>query len=515
MFEKIKSFFRRNKGGDEFMINMQNDIRQLNDLVREGLDYTNEEYIIYLINKFKNSPKRALMVAGEKYYEGKHDILFAKRMGIGENGEPEEIKYLPNNHIVDNQYKKMVDQKNNYLLGKPFSIKCDNGATVTNLKPVLNKKFKRQLKNIGQGALNQGLNWLYCYYDKKGNWKFKRFDGYEIIPDWKDSEHSELNFAIRIYEVLLVNKSKEKTIEKVELYTPKGVFYYILNGNKLIPDVKKFENYFTITTKKDNEEVEESYNWEKIPLIPFRYNNKEIPLLNNIKSLQDGINTILSTFENNMEEDSYNTILILLNYGGENLAEFRRNLIAYRAVKVETDPESKIAGDLRTLQIEVNSENYKAILEIFKKALIENAMGYDAKDDRLGGNANQLNIKSMYSDIDLDANNMETEFQAAFEELLEFISYYLSQTGQGEFNIEAVDIIFDRDMLMDESSIITNIQNSTDLSLKTRVENHPWVSDPELEMQRIKEEKQEMIEQYPNSFNHNPDDEEDDEVDEE
>ena len=48
---------------------------------------------------------------------------------------------------------------------------------------------------------------------------------------------------------------------------------------------------------------------------------------------------------------------------------------------------------LKTLQIEVNSENYKVILDIFKKAIIENARGYDAKDDRLGNNPNQMNIQ--------------------------------------------------------------------------------------------------------------------------
>ena len=56
----------------------------------------------------------------------------------------------------------------------------------------------------------------------------------------------------------------------------------------------------------------------------------------------------------------------------------------------------------------------KRDLELFKKALIENAMGYDAKDDRLNGQPNQMNIQSMYSDIDLDANDMETEFQSSF-----------------------------------------------------------------------------------------------------
>ena len=41
-----------------------------------------------------------------------------------------------------------------------------------------------------------------------------------------------------------------------------------------------------------------------------------------------------------------------------------------------------------------------------------------------------MNIQSMYSDIDLDANGMETEFQAAFEELLWFVNVHLANTGK-------------------------------------------------------------------------------------
>lgn len=32
-------------------------------------------------------------------------------------------------------------------------------------------------------------------------------------------------------------------------------------------------------------------------------------------------------------------------------------------------------------------------------------MGYNVKDDRLSRNLNQMNIQSMYSDIDTDAND--------------------------------------------------------------------------------------------------------------
>ena len=166
-------------------------------------------------------------------------------------------------------------------------------------------------------------------------------------------------------------------------------------------------------------------------MIAFKYNNKEIPLIKMVKSLQDGLNLIESNFQNQMEEDPRNTILVVVNYDGENLGEFRRNLATYGAVKVRTVDGA--GGDVRTLQVEVNSENYKSIIELFKKAIIENAMGYDAKDDRMSGNPNQMNIQSMYSDIDLDANGMETEYQSSMEELLWFLNMHLINIGMGDF----------------------------------------------------------------------------------
>ena len=181
------------------------------------------------------------------------------------------------------------------------------------------------------------------------------------------------------------------------------------------------------------------------------------------------------------------------NYGGTDLAEFRRNLATYGAVKVFGDGDSK--GGVESLQITVNAENYKSIVEIFKKALIENGMGYDAKDDRLSGNPNQMNIQSMYSDIDLDANDMETELQAAFTEILWFVNAYLFNTGQGDFDGEDVNIIFNRDMLMDEGQIITNIQNSVGiLSKATLVAQHPWIKDVDDELAKIEEEEQKALE---------------------
>lgn len=457
---------------------------------------TDEQFIVAEINRFRMSKRFKDMMDGDRYYSGKHDILHKQRTVIGENGKLTAIQNLPNNKIVDNQYKKMVDQKANYLVGQPFLLQSENQAFIDALKPYIQtKKFFKILKALAKDALNGGIGWLYPYYDEQGEMSVKRFKPFEIIPMWEDADHTKLESAIRVYEVLAYEGTNEKVITKVEVFNADGIHYFELDDDLLIPEEPYHSPYFT-TSGEDGVNV---WNWNKIPLIPFKYNEQEIPLITMCKSMQDGLNTIESNWQDQMQEDPRNTIMVLVNYDGENLGEFRRNLATYGAVKVRSSDGAN--GDVRTLQVEVNSENYKAIIEQFKKAIIENCMGYDAKDDRIGSNANEMNLKSMYSDIELDANGMETEFQAAFEELIWFLNCHFANTGVGDFEHEEIDIVFNRDIMISESAVIADIRNSVGiLSTETLVAQHPWIDDVEEELKRLDEEKQEAMEQYAEGF---------------
>lgn len=457
---------------------------------------SDQEFLEKEIARWKYSPQRIMQIKGYLYYDNEHDILARRRTMIGDGGKLQVVENVPNNRLIDNQYAKMVNQKTNYLLGKPFVIEGDNRQYIELLQQVFNKSFMKTLKNGGKAALNSGIAWLHPYYTDNGAFSFRLFPGYEILPFWKDSEHTILDFAVRLYPVESYEGTTLTIIEKVEVYDLKGVHKFILDGEILVPDVSMGNGLFDIPYVSiiDGQGMATGMNWEKIPLIPLKYNEQEIPLIKKVKTLQDGINIMLSDFENNMQEDARNTILILKNYDGQDLGEFRRNLATYGAVKVRCSGDTN--GGVETLEITVNADNYKVILELFKKALIENAMGYDAKDDRLSGNPNQMNIQSMYSDIDLDANDMETELQASFEEILWFVNAHLFNTGQGDFAGENVNIIFNRDMLMDEGAIISNIRNSEGiLSNQTLVAQHPWTKDVENELQKIEEEKQKAAEE--------------------
>ena len=476
----------------------------VNELARQNVStrMTDKQFIVAEIKRFQRSKRYLDMISGENYYQGKHDILFKQRTAIGENGKLTILDNLPNNKIVDNQYKKQVDQKVQYIVGQPFLIQSENQQFVDSVKPYLQtKKFFKFLKAVVKDTVNGGIAWVYPHYNDNGEYVFTRFKPHEIIPMWKDSEHTILDCAIRTYETIVYEGIEEKVATKVEVFNPDGIYYFELKDENLIPEDPFFEPYFTVFNEDG---TEQGYEWEKIPLIAFKCNEEEIPLITRCKSTQDSLNKIESQWQDQMEEDPRNTIMVLVNYDGQNLGEFRRNLAQFGAVKVRSSDGAN--GDVKTLQIQVNAENYKAIIQQFKKAIIENCMGYDAKDDRIGSNANEMNLKSMYSDIELEANAIETELQASFEDLMWFMNCHLANTHVGDFEGEEYEIIFNRDIMISESEVINNIKNSVGiLSDETLVAQHPWVDDSDEEMKRLKKQKEENMDLYGEGAFQNPD----------
>ena len=172
------------------------------------------EFIEKEIERFKSSDRRRLMITGEDYYAGRHDILYRKRMVIGDKGELEPVYNLPDNKAVDNQYRKLVNQKTNYLLGRPLTFRTDNAGYYKHLSLLFDRRFMRLMKNLCKDAYNYGLAWIYpCFRD--GGICFKRLKGYEIIPGWRDFEHTELDYAIRVYEVVDYSDNDERIVERV------------------------------------------------------------------------------------------------------------------------------------------------------------------------------------------------------------------------------------------------------------------------------------------------------------
>jgi len=201
---------------------LNNAMDRINRLIIQGgrTGMTELQFFAAEIKEWKDSPRRKDQLRGDLYYEGQHDILKRQRTIIGEDGKLQVVNNLPNNRLIDNQYALMVDQKTNYLVGKPFTLNCQDKSYTDALGKIFNKRFYRLLKYVCEDALNGGLGWVYPYYTDAGELAFKHFPAYDILPFWADDDHTILDCAVRYYTQEVWNGYTKEKVEKVEIFKP-------------------------------------------------------------------------------------------------------------------------------------------------------------------------------------------------------------------------------------------------------------------------------------------------------
>ncbi|MFR4584656.1 phage portal protein [Clostridium cadaveris] len=448
--------------------------------VQENNSLTDNK-VVALINDFNSSKKRQLMTVGQKYYEVDNDILKRKITKKVKGTEIEET-YKANNKLAHSKYKNMVDEKVAYLLSRDYSLSCDNEEYVKKVKDVLGKHFQYQLSGLGYEASNKGIAWLQAYVDLEGNFKTMIIPSEQCIPIWRDNSHMELESMIRVYETVIWEYEKKKTITNVEVWTTEGVSYYRLEGKLLIADYdKNNDNNGPVAHYKKGEEW---YSWGRVPFIAFKNNRIELPDIKFVKSLLDAYDLSRSEAANYVEEVK-NLIFILKGYGGEDISEFMRVLNEDRAIPID-DPED---GGVDTLTPQMDITALREHYEQLKRDLIEDGQSINKDLDKFGSAPSGVALKFMYSGLDLKCNALETEFKMGFENLLYFINIYISESNLGTYKNVDLDILFNRDMEINESEVIDNCQKSKGtISDKTIIANHPWVKDVEAEEKALEEQ---------------------------
>lgn len=459
---------------------------ELDDIISSGARsaMTDLQFLSTETQNWLYSPERKLQLRGNAYY---HYEFKPPRIPVRTDVDgmpvfqPETEEY-----VIDNVYANMVDQKVNYILGKPFALTTPNDTYAGILKQVFDKAFLRTLARTAIDAFNEGLAWLFLYYAQDGTLRFQEYPAHEILPFWADAEHTQLDCAIRYYEVITYEGKKRLTVGHVELYTTEGIQRFIFRNGSLIPDVEGPGPEVAYVTATDRNGNSEPMQWERIPLVAFKCNAHEIPLIKRVQTLQDALNQTRSNWTGTMNKDINTSILAVYGYEGEDVADLRRKILQYGAVLLAND------GRVEVLNVQHGGGEYTEYITQLHKALIENARGFDAKDDRTAKNPNEMNLRSMYSDIDLDADMMETQFQAAFDQLLWFVDRHLINTGQGDFTSEDVTFTFNRNMIVNDADAIANVSKSEGLiSKETLLAHHPYVTDVKAELERMEKEQAE------------------------
>ncbi|NCL93527.1 phage portal protein [Bacillus licheniformis] len=438
----------------------------------------NTEIIMQLISKHDPS----LMLEGVRYYLNESDITNRQQYYWRDGKkiiDSEGVK--PNNKIPHGWHKLLVDQKTQYLVGKPITFGSKNKTLLKYVNELADEEFDDTMNELVKNASNKGIEWLHPFINEEGEFDYVIFPAEEIIAVYDNTKSRRLLYAIRYYKIEDFEGNEQK---KVELYTTDKVYYYVEENGGLVLDYSYGEenpvSYFYTVNKEEN--TKEGYGWGRVPLIPFRNNTESVSDLTFYKRLIDNYDKIVSDNANSFDEIQ-ELIYILRGYNGEDLSEFVDNLRYYRAVKVDGE-----GSGVDTLSSDVPIDSADKHLDRLEDNIFRFGQGVNNSPDKFGNSPSGVALENLYTLLDLKANAAERKFRKALQEFFWFFTEFLRIKKMGDFNYKEIQMTFNRTKITNQLEKVQMVNQSPDVSRETRLAHHPFVDDVEAELERIEDE---------------------------
>lgn len=520
---KKRSMLNNNLGGGQITY-LEGDKTPDKDTIETYNVSANDIEVDKLVQKvysdFNDGEERKLMLEGIKYYDNESKI--DEKVRYDHCGTDSSVNdKLSNAKVHKNFMRKMTRQKVNTLLGKPYSIDTDNETYKEILEnEYFDKYMYRKVYNTCKEAIKEGINWLNAYYDENGKLQFRRVPGNQVKVFWVDREHTKIAQLIHYYDIEVYKGEEKKTTTYADYYSSNGVIHYVKEDSGFVRDKEKprEEGNFTLMIPQTEdivndkgEIVETTYKldengniifepqamvWDRIPWIPLKYNEEETSLLKYIRAYQDTYESLISTMVD-IVQDIPNAIKYFKGYGGADLAELTANIAQYRAVLIDGD------GDVGSLDTEFNGSTFGELLDRLRKDAYEDGAGVDMQNDKTGDKSG-VGLKFLYSDLDLDLEELEQEMDVFFEWLLWFIDYDINLKHHQDYSEEEVTFQFNKTTIIDEGELIDMINNSRDMIPdKILLPKHPFVEDVTAVEEAIEEqeaEEQKKLEEQMKAF---------------
>lgn len=469
-------------------------------------------FLKYIIDKDKTSTKKKHMKQGVDYYNEKHDILKAEADVVEIDGISQKIKGKPNTKAVHNFHTLLVDQKKDYLVGNKPSINVEDDSTgekSKELEKALGIYFHDNLKDLVLGTSNKGEEWAHFYVNEEGEFDWVVVPAEQIIPFYDGKHQKQLIQLVRYYTIMYldVETYQQKEWHKAEVWTDQDVTYWIDKGNgKYELDESETVNprphiiKANLENKKEGDSLKENevIAWEEIPFLKLPNNSAHKTDLQPIKALVDLYDSLVSEGANTIIEVQ-SALWEVKGYEGEDTATLAMELVKYKVANLASDDGSGVTAH----QLDIPYEARKDLADRTKRAIYEQGRGVNFSDpDSTGDSPSGIAIQRMFAPLETKCNEMEGSLTSLLDKLLYFIYTWENKNAN---SLPEYTIVFDKNMLMNEVEQVEKCKNSIGIiSLRTVLENHPFVDDVELEIQRIEEETQKKNEL--NDFDVEPDD---------
>ena len=414
-----------------------------------------------------NTERLKKQLQGDAYYDQENTaILERTKTYYNQSGNLVEDPYLSNYKLPSGYMTIVVDQKVNYSINSSMVATIGDGDTAIQLDDILGKKWRDDLADVATEASKKGFGVWQIYLDEKGKPKYKNIPPEQVIL-CRNGDGTVVKVA-RVYEAL---SDKGTVIYKAEIWDSTGVVRYERETTEEWECVCDHQPHLLQVTSFGNViDSKEGKGWGRPPFVIFENNKKCKTDLEPIKGAIDAYDFTMSDFANNLEDFQENW-WVIKNYGGQNIKEFFENFKMNKAIKVGED------GDVKREVQEVPYEAKVAFCDLINSDIYKKSMSVDTSS--IEGNVTNVQIRSMYAGLDLKATKFERRSNEFLGDLIEFYGY----------SKDDLFVTYDRNLVINELEKVTVANQSRGLvSEQVRLENHPWVDDPQAEIDRMKGE---------------------------
>lgn len=372
----------------------------------------------------------------------------------------------PANKVVVNYCYNIVQNYRGYLTGIDIAYSSDKD--IDQVFEVLNyNDVKQEDSNYLQDALVYGCAYEIAYIDEWGKHRFKTLDPKNVIPIYDDTLDQDLVYCIRFWS----NKIADKDFYIVEVYSQSEIKTYKSDmGFQTFELVKEEPHYFGM-----------------VPITVFELNNDRASIFDQVMTLQDAYNKLLSAEVDDFESfaDAYLVLKGMMGTDPADLADAKRT----RAFMIDSD------ADVSYLTKDISDTQIQNMLNNINDNIHKIANSPDFNSDKFMA---QTGIAMRFKLVQFEnaSSAIEAEMRKALQRRIELICAIGNIKGDN-LSFDDVKITFTRNLptnLTETAQVVNSLRGL--VSDQTLLSLLPFVEDSQAELDRLNQQKQMNMDMY-------------------
>lgn len=404
-----------------------------------------------LIDADRGSEKKRRAALGQRYYEGRHDILDYRMFYYNKDGKLVEDTVRSNMKIPHPFFTELVDQLAAYMLSfdeNPIRAVETADGLQDELDAVFDDAFWAEIEEQITGTNAKGYDYLYAYINDQDRLIFQYADSMGVVEVREQDTDKNCKCVIYFYTDR-IDKDLKKII-RIQVHYADQIAYYVQHGEAgdIEPDDEQPINPRPHVVYEDTRGNQEGKSLGFIPFWRLDNNRKQVPGLMPIKAIIDDYDIISCGLTNNLI-DFDNPLYAVKGFDGDDPDELFTNLRA-----------KKIVGTYDNGGIEVHTTNIpyearKAKLEEDEKSIYRFGMGFNSAQAG-DGNITNVVIRSRYTLLDLKANKLEKQLKKMLREIIKVVLDRINEQKGTAY--QPTDVYFDfvRNVPTNEQENVTN-----------------------------------------------------------